>query len=142
MRCQLAQTPAEIRACYPVMAELRPQLAEEDFMTRVARQQRAGYALAYLKDHGVVQAVGGFRISESLAWGKYMYVDDLVSRAAVRSRGYGQALFQWLVAQAKSQGCETFHLDCGVQNFDAHRFYLRNRMYISSHHFRLSLTNG
>jgi GNAT superfamily N-acetyltransferase len=84
--------------------------------------------------------VAGFRIGESLAWGKYMYVDDLVSRSAVRSRRHGQALFDWLIGFARDQGCIAVHLDSGVQNFGAHRFYLRNRMIISSHHFKLTLT--
>ena len=69
-------------------------------------------------------------------------MDDLVSRAPIRSQDYGQELFEWVVAFAKSEGCEALHLDSGVQNFAAHRFYLRNNMIISSHHFRLSLAGG
>jgi len=40
---------------------------------------------------------------------------------------------------ARAAGCQSFELDSGVQRFDAHRFYLTNRMQIPSHHFRLSL---
>jgi GNAT superfamily N-acetyltransferase len=124
------------------MAELRPHILEGDFVARIRRQQKDGYSLAYLEDRGGVQAVAGFRVSESLAWGKYLYVDDLVARATIRSQGYGQELFQWVMALAKSEGCEALHLDSGVQNFAAHRFYLRNRMLISSHHFKLPLAEG
>ena len=35
----LAQTDAEIARCFPVMAELRPHLRPDDFVTRVRRQQ-------------------------------------------------------------------------------------------------------
>jgi hypothetical protein len=48
-------------------------------------------------------------------------------------------LFDWLVGEARAAGCQSLELDSGVQRFDAHRFYLRNRMAISSHHFRLAL---
>jgi hypothetical protein len=44
-----------------------------------------------------------------------------------------------LLARARAEGCAEFHLDSGVEKFGAHRFYLRNRMNISSHHFSLKL---
>jgi GNAT superfamily N-acetyltransferase len=98
----------------------------------------AGYKLAYVWD-GEVKAVAGFRISECLAWGKFLYVDDLVSKSSDRSKGYGGALFDWLVKHAKENGCAAFHLDSGVQRFAAHRFYLNKRMIIEAHHFALNL---
>jgi GNAT superfamily N-acetyltransferase len=142
MHCQLAETDTEILACYPVMAALRPHILEQEFVARVRRQQRDGYRLVFLEEAGEVRAVAGFRLAESLAWGKYLYVDDLVSRMTVRSRGYGQALFQWLIAWARDHGCEALHLDSGVQNGAAHRFYMQNRMVITSHHFKLPLVEG
>ncbi len=66
-------------------------------------------------------------------------VDDLVTDAAARSHGYGAALFDWLVAEARRLDCRQLSLDSGVQRFDAHRFYLRKRMSITAHHFTLKL---
>jgi len=86
-----------------------------------------------------MKAVAGFRISENLAYGKFLYVDDLVSKTEDRSKGYGGALFDWLVALAREHECDQFHLDSGVHRFAAHRFYLTKRMDISSHHFVLKL---
>ncbi len=138
-KISLAVDDEEIRDCYPVMAELRPHVGAEEFLSRVRRQMEiAGYGLAYLLD-GEVKAVAGFRVSECLAWGKFMYVDDLVSKDGERSKGYGGELFDWLVAYAREQGCEQFHLDSGVQRFAAHRFYLNRRMAIEAHHFGLKL---
>jgi hypothetical protein len=48
-------------------------------------------------------------------------------------------MLDWLIERARGEGCQSFELDSGVQRFDAHRFYLSNRMIISSHHFRLKL---
>ncbi len=135
----LAQTDHEIQSCYRVMVELRPQVGPEEFLLRVKRQNEiAGYQLAYVAD-GHVKAVAGFRISECLAWGKFLYVDDLVAGSDDRSKGYGGILFDWLVAHAKKAGCDEFHLDSGVQRFAAHRFYLAKRMAIEAHHFGLKL---
>ena len=43
------------------------------------------------------------------------------------------------VAEARRRGCAQFHLDSGVQRFDAHRFYLHKGMNISAHHFAMPL---
>jgi len=137
---QLAGTDAEILRCFPVIAELRPHLVEAQFLERVRRQQgESGYRIAFVEDASV-KSVAGFRISEFLAWGKTFYVDDLVSTAADRSKGHGKLLLDWLVARARTAGCAQFHLDSGVQRFEAHRFYLRERMIISAHHFSMNLT--
>jgi GNAT superfamily N-acetyltransferase len=138
-RIALATEDREMQSCYAVMAELRPHVGADEFLARVKRQiADAGYRLAYLAD-GEVKAVAGFRISECLAWGKFLYVDDLVAKDGERSKGYGGALFDWLVAHAKEHNCAQFHLDSGVQRFAAHRFYLHKRMIIECHHFALKL---
>jgi len=137
-----AETEEQIRRCYPVMAELRPRYNEEDFVTQVGRQMETQqYALAYVENAGEVVAVAGFRLVEMLAWGKALYVDDLVTSPAHRSAGHGGRLFDGLVDLARSSGCAQFHLDSGVQRFRAHRFYLAKRMDITSHHFALKLAD-
>jgi GNAT superfamily N-acetyltransferase len=139
VRIALAVGDEEIQDCYAVMSELRPHVSAEDFLPRVRRQMEvAGYKLAYLSD-GEVKAVAGFRVSECLVWGRFMYVDDLVSKEGERSKGYGGQLFDWLVEYARGEGCDQFHLDSGVQRFAAHRFYLAKRMSIEAHHFGLKL---
>jgi hypothetical protein len=79
MPVALATTTEAIRRCFPIMAELRPQLAEAEFVERVQRQQRDGYQLAFLSDKKTLKAIADYRYSESLSWGKFMYVDDLVT---------------------------------------------------------------
>jgi GNAT superfamily N-acetyltransferase len=138
-RVSLAQTDDEIQSCYPVMAELRPHITPAEFLPKVKRQAEiADYKLAYVSDDEV-KAVAGFRISECLAWGRFLYVDDLVARSDERSKGYGGELLDWLVDYARDEACDQFHLDSGVQRFDAHRFYLTKRMIIEAHHFSLKL---
>ena len=129
-----------IARCHPVMLELRPALADLDaFVSQVERQQADGYQLAYLEAGGEVHSVAGYRISEKLSAGRFLYVDDLVTRAADASRGYGGALFDWLVERAREAGCTQLQLDSGVWRHGAHRFYLRKGMDITCHHFDLKL---
>jgi len=136
---RIALSDEEIRRCFPVMKELRTELSEAGFVAQVRRIEMGGFRLAYVEDAGTVKAVAGFRVTENLFNGKFMYVDDLVTDAHARSQGYGQLLMDWLGEHARANGCRALTLDSGVQRFDAHRFYLRNRMAISSHHFFLDL---
>ena len=135
-----AETPADVVRCFTVMRELRPHLRTADeFAVRVTRQRAEGYLLVALEVAGEVLAVAGYRFGEKLSAGKYLYVDDLVTAASERSRGHGAQLFDWLVARAREADCARLFLDSGVERFDAHRFYLRNRMEIGCHNFRLNL---
>jgi GNAT superfamily N-acetyltransferase len=135
---QLAISVAEIEQCFPVMSQLRSHLLADNFVQQVQTQMETGYQLAYIHDQQVV-GVAGFNITNNLAWGKYLYVADLVVDDRMRSQGYGEALFTWLIKYAQKHNCQQFHLDSGVQRFAAHRFYLRHKMNISSHHFSLKL---
>lgn len=132
---KLAETAGEIERCFAVMAHLRPHLAAEEFVGRVEAQQAQGYQLAYLEDAGEVAAVAGFRVMEMLATGRTLYVDDLVTDAARRSRGHGKAMLRWLMAYAREAGCATFSLDSGTHRQEAHAFYFRERMRVTSFHF-------
>ena len=135
----IAATSEQLRRCFPVIFELRPSLTEAEFVARVRRQWQDGYQLAFLTDQRTVKAAAGYCYSESLSWGKFMYVDDLVTAGKFRSQGFGQQLFAWLVKEARARGCDQFHLDSGVQRFGAHRFYLASRMDIIAHHFAMKL---
>jgi GNAT superfamily N-acetyltransferase len=139
MKISIAATDDELIRCYPIMAELRPHLSETEFIEQTHRQQRDGFQIVYLEDKNQIVSVAGFRILEYLGWGKTLYVDDLVTVSAARSRRHGGRLFDWLVEHATSRDCDQLHLDSGVQRHAAHRFYLQRRMDITCHHFALKL---
>jgi GNAT superfamily N-acetyltransferase len=132
---RLAETDEEIASTFPVMHQLRTHLVESEYVALVRKQQARGFLLAFARDGDRVAAAAGFKLACSLAWGDFAYVDDLVTDGSARSKGYGRALLDWVAAYAQERGCRQLHLDSGVQRFDAHRFYLRERMDITCHHF-------
>lgn len=138
---QIRDRDEDLARAFPVVAQLRPHLTLEAFLAQAKRQRELhSWSFATVEEGEVVLACAGYRISDWLAWGKALYVDDLVTDSTTRSRGHGDALFDWLVLRAREAGCASLQLDSGVQRFAAHRFYLRKRMSISSHHFSLDLT--
>ena len=92
-------------------------------------------ATTYLDSAGAVRAVAGYRYYDKLHSGRNLYVDDLVTDSDDRSRGYGGKLLAWLNDEARAHGCVQLELDSGVQRFDAHRFYFRERMHVSAYYF-------
>ncbi len=135
----LATTDADVARCFPVMHELRPKLQQQDFVYRIRSMHAEGYQLALLERADAVLTVAGFRIMSMLVSGQTLYVDDLVTSADARSQGNGEIMLHWLIAHARSLRCDTVSLDSGTHRQDAHAFYLRHRLRITSFHFALPL---
>ena len=121
------------------MAELRPHLHRDEFVATVKRLgEIADFKLAYLTENGI-KAVAGFRISEWLAGGKYLDIDDLVATSSERSKGYGGELFDWLVKHAEANNCDHIRLVSRITRTDAHRFYLNKQMALEAYYFSRQL---
>ncbi|MBU2976977.1 GNAT family N-acetyltransferase [Alteromonas sp. C1M14] len=135
----VGETGIALEKILPVMAELRTALSEDAIRKQIRRQMADGYEMLAVVDAGQAVAVCGFVTKEKLAWGKHIYIDDLVTVADAQSKGAGHLLLDTVIKLAKERGCASVHLDSGVQRFAAHRFYLRHNFDITSHHFALNL---
>jgi len=118
------------------MQQLRPHLDAAGFSAAVERMKTEGYCLVFAADPEV-RAVAGYRRMEMLATGTVLYVDDLVTCAQHRSKGYGKQLLAWLLEEAKRQDCQYLELDSGLKRLDAHRFYERNGLEKAAFHFSI-----
>ncbi|MGB3732916.1 GNAT family N-acetyltransferase [Microbacterium sp.] len=135
----LAAADARWASALPVLQELRPHLTEQllEQVMREGQQQGLRFTAVFAGERCV--AVAGWRIIANTSAIRKLYVDDLSTAASKRSRGYGRMLLNALRERAIAAGCASLSLDSGVQRFDAHRFYLRERMNITAHHFDLKL---
>ena len=133
--------PPETGLAFAAMRELRTDLEDgEEFARQVDEVLRPeGYRIVAAFEQGASEAaaVAGFRAGHNLAWGHYLYVDDLSTRSGARRRGHGRTLLDWLLEEARRLGCDQLHLDSGVgiDRVDAHRLYLNAGMTIAAHHF-------
>ena len=128
--------PPDTALAFPAMQALRTHYeSEAAFVKRVDGVQRGeGYRIVgVFEDEPHALAVAGFRVGHMLAWGRYLYVDDLSTLPEARRRGYGRQLTD----EARRLGCDQLHLDSGVtaDRYDAHRLYLNSGLAITSHHF-------
>ena len=138
-----AEDTARTYAAFCVLREGRVVMAtSESFTDWVNQRQRPeGYRVvaAFLPGKPDAVAAAGFRVLHQLSKACFLYVDDLVTLPTHRANGYAGMVFDWLVEEARRQGCEQLHLDSGHQRFDAHRFYLKRGMIMNAHHFSLNI---
>jgi GNAT superfamily N-acetyltransferase len=138
MTISIAESDAELERVSGVLLQLRTSFSRESLIAQIKTQRQSGYQVAYVESDGEVLCVAGFVVGTKFAWGKHIYVDDLVTAENQRSKGAGARMLAWLKAHARQLGCNQLHLDSGIQRFAAHRFYLRERFSITSHHFSIT----
>lgn len=127
--------PRLVADVLPVLVQLRPHLTAAALQSVYHEGQAQGLRFSAAYHGGTCVGVAGWRIIASTMALRKLYVDDLVTAESARSAGVGRALLAYLEQRARDAGCTLIDLDSGVQRHDAHRFYLRERMAITSHHF-------
>jgi len=117
-----------------VHRELRPHLPE-DYSAKMQRVFAGGARMSVAVRDDAVVGVAVHRIHENTFDGMQMYCDDLVTNAETRSQRVGAALMRHMEALATAAGCAKLNLDSGTQRQQAHKFYFREGMVITSFHF-------
>jgi GNAT superfamily N-acetyltransferase len=116
-------TEDQWREAFPVMHELRTHLDEVSFIALLREMAPQGYRLLAVRDEGAIKALAGIARLTNLYYGRHIWVYDLITTAAARSRGYGEALLGHVERMARELDCDTVALASGLQRLDAHRFY-------------------
>lgn len=116
-------TEDEFRSAYPVMHELRTHLDEDRYMALLLEMVPNGYRLFALEVDDRIVALAGVGRGTNFYYGHYLWVYDLITTEAGRSRGYGGELLRHVEGVAQQEGCETIALSSAHHRLDAHRFY-------------------
>ncbi|GAA5416510.1 hypothetical protein Pryu01_01545 [Paraliobacillus ryukyuensis] len=119
-----------IRDAFTVMSELRGHLDEETYVALVKEAQgKDQYHLAALYYQNKIVAAVGFKPMITLYYGRFVWVNDLVTTASMRSHGLGETLLRYVENWALAHGYEAVALSSGLQRTDAHRFYEQKMAY-------------
>lgn len=115
----------EWRRVFPIVRQLRTNLDESDYVNLAAyARKNEGYRLFALYDEeGAAASVVGFMPMTTLYNGRAIWVCDLVTDQAKRSKGYGRELLSFVHDWAGRHGFSVVSLSSGLQRTDAHRFY-------------------
>jgi GNAT superfamily N-acetyltransferase len=129
-----------LAAAERVHLQLRPHLAGR-YVPRMREVIAAGAEMAVAHVDGEVLGVAVYRMVERTFSGREMYCDDLVTDEARRSKGVGHALMEHMRSLCARRGADAFTLDSGVQREQAHKFYFREGMTVTSFHFTQVLSD-
>ncbi len=110
-----------------------------DYAGKLARVFAGGGRMCVATEGERVVGVAVYRISENTFADVFLYVDDLVTDDAERSRGVGHTLMAHLERVARDAGCANLVLDSGTHRQRAHKFYFREGMFITSFNFKKPL---
>ena len=111
MKFRELASDSDIQSAFPLMSSLRDRIREDKFLAEVRRQQIEGYRLYGAFEGDRLVSVAGVRRTHTLARGEHLFVDDLVTRAEDRGKGFGQGLLGWLASETAAQGVARIHLD-------------------------------
>lgn len=129
----------DMAAQYPLLRQLNPGLTEADYLIMLKDMLKNGYRMAGVFIDDKCAGISGFWISTKIYSGKYVELDNVVIDDKYRSKGLGKILCDWILAEAKKEGCKTAMLDAYVENKAAHQFYFREDFTIRGFHFLKSL---
>jgi len=130
--------PGWLARAEAVHRQLRPHLPQ-DYADKMRSVFAQGGRMIVAVEGEAVRGLAVYRVYENTFDGRFMYVDDLVTDEAQRSKGTGRALLNWAEARARKLECARLTLDSGVQRQAAHRFYFREGYAITSFHFAKTL---
>lgn len=123
-----------------VHRELRPGLPE-DYLGYLDVLIGEGAGVSQVVDGGLVRAIAVWRVFTTTYCGVRFEIDDLVTAAADRSRGYGRTLLSHLERRAAAAGCPTLTLNSATHRGDAHKFYFREGYKAIGFHFSKDLAH-
>jgi GNAT superfamily N-acetyltransferase len=130
--------PGWLKRAEGVHRQLRTALPA-GYESKMKRVFAGGARMCVATEGDAVRGVAVYRISENTFEGLHLYVDDLVTDEKLRSKGVGHALMEHLRDLARAADCEACTLDSGTQRAQAHKFYFREGMVVTSFHFRKPL---
>ncbi|MGE6362941.1 GNAT family N-acetyltransferase [Bacillus paramycoides] len=119
-------TEAELHDVLPVLQQLRTKLSKEEASSLFQKMKEENYKLLSLRnEEDEVVSLAGVAICTNFYNKKHVFVYDLVTAEAYRSKGYGNVLLSYIEDWGMENGCESIALTSAFPRLDAHRFYER-----------------
>ncbi|KEK25029.1 GNAT family N-acetyltransferase [Bacillus gaemokensis] len=120
------KTEEELNAVLPVLQELRTALTKGETQSLFHQMKEESYQLFSLfNNEGEAVSLAGVTVCTNFYNKKHVFVYDLVTAEAHRSKGYGEALLSYIERWGEEQGCTCIALTSAFPRVDAHRFYER-----------------
>lgn len=135
----------ETTLAFSILVRRYPHIRDMQRFTNWMGQQRTeGYRLLGLFEHGKANAVAvcGFRILHNLAFGRYLYLDDLATGDGSVDQDVAVELLEELKRIAIELDCTAIHAlaPVSIDNTPSHRLLIKAGFVLSHHYFSWDLT--
>lgn len=132
-----------LHASFELMQVLRPHLCDPYiYVAQLLRQFHQGYRLLAALHGQTLVGLAGYRTTENLIYGRFVYLDDLVVSPERQGSGLGAALLSAVREEAVRLQCENLVLDTGLHMALAQRFYFRQGLLAKGMHFTQTLNEN
>ncbi len=122
-----------------LIQQLTAGITKENYSEMLDTMLANGYRQVGAYENGQCVGLSGFWINTKIYSDKYVELDNVIIDHNHRSKQIGKLLCDWIISEAKLQGCKTAMLDAYVENKEAHRFYFREGYTIRGFHFLKSI---
>ncbi|MBL7715484.1 MAG: GNAT family N-acetyltransferase [Bdellovibrionales bacterium] len=134
------QSESDLRSAFSILKELRKDLNWDDFLSLYDKAKDAdGYGLWLAFETEKPVGVMGMRILYDYVHGKHLYIDDLVTTEAARSKGIGSKMLKFAEGYCAETNCNLLRLSTGTENEGGKKFYAREGWTLRSVTFKKKL---
>ena len=117
-------TVEDLKITYPIMKELRTYLSKDLFFQLYKTlSKESNYILVGIFENNHLAGFVGYRYTSDFIRGKHLYIDDLIIKKSLRSKGLGTKLLNFLVDESRKRGVHTIRLNTHKDNTRAINFY-------------------
>jgi len=124
----------ELPLLFPLIAEHNPSMTRAMFDARLARMVPLGYRAIGLFDGAALIGCSGFWLRTRFWDGNELDIDNFFVQPAYRSQRLGARMIAWFEEFALREGIDLMVLDAYADNFETHRFYLREGFSLTGYH--------
>ncbi|MBO1626790.1 GNAT family N-acetyltransferase [Bacillus arachidis] len=126
MNVKEIKTEEQLDEVLPVLQQLRTALTKEEVQSLFHQMKEERYQLFSLyNEENEVVSLAGVAICTNFYNKKHVFVYDLVTAKAHRSKGYGKALLSYIEGWGAEKKCSSVVLTSAFPRINAHRFYER-----------------
>ena len=125
----------KMREQFLLIKQLSPDIEKKDYLRMLDEMLKQGYRMTGVYDGKKCVGISGFWIGTKLYSDKYLEPDNVIIDKNYRSKGIGKLLLDWLIAEAKRNGCKIIMLDAYLENIQGHKFYWREGFVARGFHF-------
>jgi GNAT superfamily N-acetyltransferase len=130
----------ELLETYPLVRLLKPELGYDAFCHIQTEAFKEGYQCvgAFTRSNELL-GMCGYWIRHRFCSMKVMHVDSIVAADHMQGKGIGSVIMDWVIEEARKQGCDHMALDTYIERKEAHSFYLKHHFGVQGLHFMRKL---